>query len=180
MRALLQEREYQSATGAKRHFNTLYLYIAYLYFAILLALSSSLFPPSYHPHPPSPLFIPGANILYFGCKNKAIDYIYRDELEQFYTSGVLTEFHTAFSRDGKAKEYVQHLMVKDANAKELYDAVEAGAYVYVCGATAMGHDVMAAFLKVMQEKKGVSSDEALKFVKRMQDDGKYVQELWTA
>lgn len=122
----------------------------------------------------------GVNILYFGCKNQAIDYIYRDELEGFQKTGVLTHFHTAFSRDGKKKVYVQNLMTQSDNAKALFEAVEAGAYVYVCGATAMGHDVLAAFTKVVSEQKGVSSDEAVKVVKSMQDSGRYVQELWTA
>ena len=47
--------------------------------------------------------------LYFGCRNKEIDFIYRDELEQYEKDGVL-KLHTAFSRDQAHKIYVSHRM----------------------------------------------------------------------
>merc|ERR1712070_110877 len=55
----------------------------------------------------------GQNILFFGCKYQSVDYIYRDELEQYEKEGVLHKLHTAFSRDGPKKVYVQHL-IEDA------------------------------------------------------------------
>jgi len=55
-----------------------------------------------------------------------------------------------------------------------------GAYVYVCGATAMGTDVMAAINSILQKHKGMSSSEASACVKDLQEKGRYVQELWTA
>lgn len=121
------------------------------------------------------------NVLFFGCKNRGVDFIYRDELEAFEKEGVLTAFHTAFSRDTKQKVYVQNLMVQAETAKELLDLLlNQGAYVYVCGATAMGTDVMAAFVKILQEQNNMSAAQATAFVKELQDKGRYVQELWTA
>lgn len=121
------------------------------------------------------------NVLFFGCKNRGVDFIYRDELEAFEKEGVLTGFHTAFSRDTKQKVYVQNLMVQSETAKELLDLLlNQGAYVYVCGATAMGTDVMAAFVKILQEQNNMSTAQATAFVKELQDKGRYVQELWTA
>ena len=59
--------------------------------------------------------------------------------EYFLFSGVLTQLHTAFSREGASKVYVQHLMLQDQVRVYLKHLVlEQGAYVYVCGATAMG------------------------------------------
>src|SRR3546814_390722 len=52
----------------------------------------------------------GENILFFGCKNRELDFIYRDELEQFQDDGTLTTTHLAFSREQSHKVYVQHLM----------------------------------------------------------------------
>src|SRR5690349_17977062 len=47
--------------------------------------------------------------LYYGCRNE-VDYIYREELEQYERDEVVT-LHTAFSREeGVPKTYVQHLM----------------------------------------------------------------------
>jgi NADPH-ferrihemoprotein reductase len=121
------------------------------------------------------------NILFFGCKNRDVDYIYRTELESYQKEGVLTKLHTAFSRDGPKKVYVQNLMTDDATAKELVDLlIHQNAYVYVCGATVMGSDVMAAFVKILQEKNAMSAVQATTLVKDLQDMGRYVQELWTA
>ena len=47
----------------------------------------------------------GETHLYFGCRNKDKDFIYREELEKFVDDGVLT-LHTAFSRDQEKKIYV--------------------------------------------------------------------------
>ena len=40
----------------------------------------------------------GETHLFFGCRNEAVDFIYREELEAFAADGLLT-LHTAFSRD---------------------------------------------------------------------------------
>lgn len=129
----------------------------------------------------------GENILYFGCKYASVDYIYRDELEQFRKDGVLTQLHTAFSRDGPKKVYVQHLLAQHAaDLLELLDvdkkskSSSAGAYVYVCGATSMGNDVMAAFVSMLQEHKKMSKTDATNYIKELQDCGRYVQELWSS
>jgi NADPH-ferrihemoprotein reductase len=121
------------------------------------------------------------NVLFFGCKNREVDYIYRDELEAYEQEGVLTKLHTAFSRDGPKKVYVQNLMVESNTAADLLDLLtNQGAYVYVCGATAMGTDVMAAFVKILEDKNGMSAAQATAFMKELHEKGRYVQELWTA
>mmetsp|Transcript_7916 Transcript_7916/g.13118 ORF Transcript_7916/g.13118 Transcript_7916/m.13118 type:complete len:693 (+) Transcript_7916:93-2171(+) len=125
----------------------------------------------------------GQNILFFGCKYQSVDYIYRDELEQYEKEGVLHKLHTAFSRDGPKKVYVQHLIEDAAVATELVDLVcNQGAYVYVCGATAMGTDVMSAFVRILQQQKKakMKTEQASAFIKDLQEKGRYVQELWTA
>merc|ERR1712055_451312 len=47
----------------------------------------------------------GPTVLFFGCRNKDQDYIYREELEAWEQDGLLT-LHTAFSRDQAEKRYV--------------------------------------------------------------------------
>ena len=112
----------------------------------------------------------GENILYFGCKNRAMDYLYQEELEGFVSRGVLNKLHLAFSREQKHKVYVQNLM--EQNAGELWNMVEAGAFFYICGATAMGKSVVDV-LKGIGEKNSRPD-----LVKELQKENRLVQELW--
>jgi sulfite reductase alpha subunit-like flavoprotein len=38
-------------------------------------------------------------VLYFGCHSNSVDYIYKDELQNYVKCNILTELHTAFSLD---------------------------------------------------------------------------------
>ena len=96
------------------------------------------------------------NTLYFGCKHSAVDFIYKEELQAFKNEGVLSHFYTAFSREQQNKVYVQHLLSSDANGADLAADLDAGAYIFVCGATKMGSDVMDTITSVLEKKKGQS------------------------
>lgn len=73
----------------------------------------------------------GSTVLFFGCRHKDEDYIYREELEGFAEEQVLTGLHVAFSRDQEEKVYVQHIMKKAGD--NIYQLLEKQAYFYVCG-----------------------------------------------
>ena len=77
--------------------------------------------------------------------------------------------------------YAQLLVQQTENAKELMDWLfNKNAYIYVCAATSMGADVLGAFVKIIEEYKGISHDEETSIVKGLQGKGRYVRELWTA
>jgi len=122
----------------------------------------------------------GRNTLFFGCRRRDEDYIYKDELEAYEKSGTITKLHTAFSREGGNKVYVQHLLAKDENATQIITDLDAGGYIYVCGATNMGTDVMEAFVVMFMEKYHIGRPQAVEEIKKLQKKGRYVQELWTA
>jgi NADPH-ferrihemoprotein reductase len=121
----------------------------------------------------------GSAVLYFGCRRAAHDFLYREELEAAVHAGTLTALRTAFSREpGCAKVYVQDVLRQ--HAAETYTALaQQGAYVYVCGGTAMGADVQTAIADICVSEGGMSSDAAKAFLQSLQKDGRYVQELWS-
>ena len=73
----------------------------------------------------------GTTILFFGCRHRAEDYLYQEELEAYHKEGVLSSLHVAFSRDQEEKEYVQHIMLR--NGGTIFQLLENQAYFYVCG-----------------------------------------------
>uniref|UniRef100_A0A2A4YXD8 assimilatory sulfite reductase (NADPH) n=1 Tax=OCS116 cluster bacterium TaxID=2030921 RepID=A0A2A4YXD8_9PROT len=92
----------------------------------------------------------GDNWLIFGDRKAADDFIYKDEIEAWQSSGHLTKLDLAFSRDQKDKIYVQTRM-KQAGA-ELFEWLENGAYFYVCGdATYMAKDVDQTLQDIIAE-----------------------------
>ncbi len=86
--------------------------------------------------------------LLFGERNAAHDYLFQDELQGWQRDGALEQLDVAFSRDGGALRYVQHLL--SARAEQLRTWVAQGAAIYVCGSLqgmAGGvHDALVAAL----------------------------------
>jgi sulfite reductase alpha subunit-like flavoprotein len=125
------------------------------------------------------------SLLFFGCKHEKMDFIYSDELASFQQNGALNELYTAFSRDVPGKKtYVQHLLAQNSQQLMKY-ILEGNAYIYVCGSTLMGTDVMNTFIRMIGESKGVNHEEATTILKKLQEKktngepSRYIQELWS-
>jgi len=120
----------------------------------------------------------GPNILYFGCKNRTSDYIYRDELEAFSDEGTITELHLAFSREQAEKVYVQHLLAQ--RGAETWKLIDDGkASIFVCGAVKMGADVDHTLQDIIAQHGGMSREKAKAYLGKLQTAGRFVQELWS-
>jgi NADPH-ferrihemoprotein reductase len=117
--------------------------------------------------------------LFFGCRWKDVDYIYKDFLESSTKEkgGCLTQLCCAFSRDQKKKVYVQDLIKENGEALYHLLTKEKGR-VFVCGGPAMGNAVRAAFGEILAEYKVKFEDKKTLEIAEMLKNGQYVQELW--
>jgi sulfite reductase (NADPH) flavoprotein alpha-component len=119
----------------------------------------------------------GRSWLFFGEQHAATDFYYRDELAAMLADGTLDRLDTAFSRDQRAKVYVQDRM-REQGAR-LWAWLEEGASVFVCGdASRMAKDVDAALREVVATHGRLTTEEATAYVKRLTTDRRYVRDVY--
>jgi cytochrome P450/NADPH-cytochrome P450 reductase len=118
----------------------------------------------------------GPAMLFFGCRHPDQDYLYSDELKAFEASGI-TELHTAFSRAGGPKTYVQNLVA--AQRARVWDLIEQGAIIYVCGdGGKMEPDVKAALVAIYRELSGADAGAGLRWIEDLGTKNRYVLDVW--
>ena len=69
--------------------------------------------------------------LVFGEKHRQHDFLYREQLQDWQAQGLLGTLHTAFSRDGQCKYYVQDALAE--HATQAGSLLQRGAHLYLCG-----------------------------------------------
>ncbi|WP_033283918.1 bifunctional nitrate reductase/sulfite reductase flavoprotein subunit alpha [Streptomyces sp. NRRL F-525] len=120
---------------------------------------------------------PAPNWLFFGEQHRATDFYYEEELTGLLDEGALDRLDTAFSRDQRAKVYVQDRMRE--HGPELWHWLREGAHFYVCGdASRMAKDVDRALRDIAVAHGGLDEAEAAAYVKQLAAAKRYVRDVY--
>ncbi|XP_057565824.1 methionine synthase reductase [Hippopotamus amphibius kiboko] len=126
----------------------------------------------------------GAMWLFFGCRHKDRDYLFRNELRHFLKCGILTHLKVSFSRDAPAGEaeaptkYVQDSIRRHSKQVAGVLLQESG-YIYVCGdAKNMAKDVNDTLVEIISKEVGAEKLEAMKTLATLKEEKRYLQDIW--
>ncbi|MFN0064705.1 MAG: hypothetical protein ACKVOH_00545 [Chlamydiales bacterium] len=118
----------------------------------------------------------GQNWLFFGEQHKQFDYYYKEEWTTLEKKGLLT-VDTAFSRDGPEKVYVQHKMLM--KSRSLWEWIEKGAHIYVCGdAQYMAKAVDKTLHSIIESEGGMSPSDAKTYIKNLKLHHRYLRDVY--
>ncbi|HHF3262182.1 assimilatory sulfite reductase (NADPH) flavoprotein subunit [Vibrio diabolicus] len=119
----------------------------------------------------------GKNWLFFGDRTFTQDFLYQVEWQKYLKSGVLSRLDVAFSRDQVEKVYVQHRILE--NAAQVWQWIQEGAYIYVCGdATRMAKDVHDALVIVVEQEGKMPRDDAEQFINDLRKAKRYQRDVY--
>ena len=119
----------------------------------------------------------GLNWLVFGNQKFTDDFLYQSEWLQYRKNGLLNKVSTAWSRQGKEKVYVQHKLRE--NAADVWQWLQNGAHVYVCGdALRMAKDVEQALLDIIAAHGNMSLDDADEYLSELRENKRYQRDVY--
>ena len=119
----------------------------------------------------------GYSWLFYGDRRSETDFLYKEEWESFLEDESLERLDVAFSRDQKKKVYVQHKMIE--NREEIFEWIENGAHLYVCGDMKyMAKDVNKTLLDIIQTQGGVDQEQAEKYLRMLKKEKRYQTDVY--
>ncbi|WP_066304641.1 assimilatory sulfite reductase (NADPH) flavoprotein subunit [Bacillus sp. FJAT-29814] len=119
----------------------------------------------------------GKSWMFFGDQHFVTDFLYQVEWQKWLKQGVLTKMEVAFSRDQQEKVYVQHRMRQ--HSQELFQWLEEGAYLYICGDEKhMAHDVHQALLEIIEKEGSLTRSQAEEYLAKMQQQKRYQRDVY--
>ncbi|CAD2213047.1 FAD binding domain/Oxidoreductase NAD-binding domain containing protein, putative [Angomonas deanei] len=121
--------------------------------------------------------------LFFGCRRRYEDFLFKEELSSFFQTKVLNSLTVAFSREANDGAfwyggcYVQEKLLESALViSELI--TQKSAYVYVCGDSNMGKEVHQTLIEIIQQTTGKSESGATEYVEYIMSQGRYTRDVW--
>lgn len=119
----------------------------------------------------------GKTWLFFGDQHFVTDFLYQTEWQKWLKTGVLTKMDVAFSRDADEKVYVQNRMLEHSG--ELYEWLQEGAAVYICGDEKnMAHDVHNTLIEIIENEGQMSHADAQAYLEDMQQNKRYQRDVY--
>ncbi|NQD36383.1 assimilatory sulfite reductase (NADPH) flavoprotein subunit [Permianibacter sp. IMCC34836] len=119
----------------------------------------------------------GKTWLFFGNQHCTSQFLYQTEWQAALKSGALSKLSLAFSRDQAERIYVQHRLREQA--KEVYDWLQRGAAIYLCGdAKQMAPDVHAALREIIAEQSDQDAAYADEYLDRLREEGRYRRDVY--
>jgi sulfite reductase (NADPH) flavoprotein alpha-component len=119
----------------------------------------------------------GKNWLFFGGDHFISDFLYQTEIQDWKSTGVLTKVSLAF-----LKGQLDEIVISDrivADGKEIFEWLESGAYLYLCGQkTPMSINVENALLNVFEKHGSLSTEDAKKYFEKLKDEGRYSKDVY--
>lgn len=102
--------------------------------------------------------------LFYGCRYKDQDFLYREELNKFMCGGVINRMNVTYSREGEEKRYIQSDI--ERKGEEFVDWINRGARIFICGDfKTVVRDVRNTIKDNLMKFSGMSENEAESFVK---------------
>lgn len=115
--------------------------------------------------------------LFFGEQHFVTDFLYQTDWQGWLKEGVLSKMDVAFSRDTEEKVYVQHKIRE--NGKELYQWIENGAHIYVCGDEKyMAKDVEQTLLDILQTEGALTEEAATEYLADLRREKRYQRDVY--
>ncbi|KAL1006644.1 hypothetical protein UPYG_G00074840 [Umbra pygmaea] len=127
----------------------------------------------------------GETWLFFGCRHRDKDFLFREELQEFVGNGTLTHLKVCFSRDSlegtethTIPRYVQHNLL--LHAKAITDLlIKDTGYLYVCGdAKNMAKDVNDTLMEIVAAELRLDKLDAMKRLAVLREEKRYLQDVW--
>jgi len=119
----------------------------------------------------------GKNWLFFGEQTFNEDFLYQVEWQAHLKSGLLSKLDLAFSRDQSEKIYVQDRLRE--NGQEVYQWLQDGAHLYVCGdASRMAKDVQQTLIEIISEQGNKSVDDAEQYLTELRQAKRYQRDVY--
>ena len=123
------------------------------------------------------LGVNGKSWLFFGDQHFVTDFLYQTDCHRWLASGTLTQMDVAFSRDTDKKVYVQHRI--EENAAAIYEWIEQGAVIYVCGdEKTMAADVDQTIHHIIEKQGQKTAEEAKALVNELKQQKRYQRDVY--